>query len=175
MKRKKIYISGKITGGPFMKHLFLLLALTFSVHSPCVAEAQSDASLHNPLCIRNSDDIFAGEVLPPSGKLKRFQTEAHGYRAAFVILGTYLSRGHDTIEKILHRWAPANENNTEEYIIYVSRQAGVARNAVLTASDGEACMRIVYAMSVKESGRADVIEIRAGFDMQEKIQLKIQN
>jgi hypothetical protein len=158
-----------------MKHLFLLLALTFSVNSPCAAATQSDASLHNPLCIRNSADIFAGEVRPASGKLKRFRTEAHGYRAAFVILGTYLSRGHDTIEKILHRWAPTHENDTEAYIIYVSRHTGVARNAVLTASDGEAYMRIAYAMSVMESGRACVMEIRAGFAMQEKIQLRVKN
>ena len=68
----------------------------------------------NPLNIRKSKDVFLGEN-PQSTDVafKQFTSVAYGYRAAFLTLGTYLSRGLNTVEKIVKTWAPPNENSTE--------------------------------------------------------------
>jgi hypothetical protein len=71
---------------------------------------------NNPLNIRHSADRFRGEIAGTDKSFKTFSSLAYGYRAAFVILGTYLSQGCNTIEKIISRWAPPAENDTESYI-----------------------------------------------------------
>lgn len=45
-----------------------------------------------------------------------FDTKAHGYRAAIVLLHNYVKRGYDTVSEIISRWAPESENNTKNYI-----------------------------------------------------------
>ena len=96
-----------------------------------------------------------------------------GYRAAFVILHTYLTEGCNTIEKIINRWAPPSENNTEKYIANVEKWSGVPKDKVLTASNGADYIMIVNAMSVVENGKnADISQIIAGFALQNKITMK---
>jgi hypothetical protein len=94
----------------------------------------------------------------------------HGYRAAFVTLATYLSRGWNTIEKIISHWAPPSENDTENYIAAVERWSGVPRSRELTAADGADYILIVAAMSFVENGKnADINQVQAGFNLQSKI------
>ena len=95
---------------------------------------------------------------------------AYGYRAAFVILGSYLSRGLNTVEKIIRAWAPPTENNTESYIATVAQRSGVGRNKVLTAESGSEYRKIVAAMCHCENGvPANMADVEAGFGMQSKI------
>jgi len=126
---------------------------------------------NNPLNIRHNTDLFQGEVRPGTDKsFKQFSSPAYGYRAAFVTLGTYLSRGKDTIEKIVSSWAPPNENNTAGYINNVERLSGVKRDKVLTADSGEDYVKIVIAMSRIENGiNANPDDVRKGFDLQTKL------
>jgi hypothetical protein len=126
---------------------------------------------NNPLNIRKSKDVFLGEN-PQSTDVsfKQFTSMAYGYRAAFVTLGTYLSRGLNTIEKIVKTWAPPNENNTEGYIQHVSSRSGVPRNKVLTNTSGSDYIAIVAAMSWSENGVPAVMaDVEAGFKLQTKI------
>lgn len=100
-------------------------------------------------------------------------TMAYGYRAAFVTLGTYLSKGYNTIEKIIARFAPPNENNTQAYISAVVKYSGVATDDVLTATNGDKYILIVSAMSFVENGvNADINQIEAGFALQNKITMQ---
>jgi hypothetical protein len=126
---------------------------------------------NNPLNIRHNADNFQGEIKPGTDKaFKQFQTPAYGYRAAFVTLGTYLSRGKNTVEKIITAWAPAVENNTAGYIGHVEQWSGVLRNKVLTAESGEDYVKIVIAMSRVENGVPAVpADVRAGFNLQTKL------
>lgn len=125
----------------------------------------------NPLNIRRNGERFQGEVLPGSDRaFKQFQSMAYGYRAAFVILGSYLACGKNTIEKIVRSWAPPTENATESYIAHVAQNSGVARNKVLTANSGGDYRKIVAAMSRCENGvAANMSDVEAGFRMQSKI------
>ena len=126
---------------------------------------------NNPLNIRRNGDHFQGEVVPGSDReFKQFTSMAYGYRAAFVVLGTYLTHGRNTVEKIIRAWAPPTENNTEAYIANVEKRSGVGRTKVLTAESGGDYRKIVAAMSHCENGvPANMADVEAGFRLQTKI------
>ena len=128
---------------------------------------------NNPLNIRHSADRFRGEIAGTDKSFKTFSSLAYGYRAAFVILGTYLSQGCNTIEKIISRWAPPAENDTESYISQIERYSGVSRHKELTSASGTEYMMIVAAMSFVENGQnADIAQVQAGFNLQTKIKIQ---
>ena len=109
---------------------------------------------NNPLNIRISTDKFVGEVQPSQDKaFKQFDTMAHGYRAAFKVLRTYINNYKcDTIRKIISRFAPSNENHTENYIKVVSERSGITADEPILADNREMMIRIVAAMSFVENG-----------------------
>lgn len=126
---------------------------------------------NNPLNIRHNRDMFQGEVRPATDRsFKQFKSMAYGYRAAFVILGSYLGRGLNTVEKIIGQWAPPTENNTASYVNTVEKRSGVGRTNVLTANSGSDYRKIVAAMCHCENGvAADMAALEMGFRMQNKI------
>ena len=127
----------------------------------------------NPLNIRKSGEQFQGEIKGKDRSFKTFSSLPYGYRAGFLILGTYLSEGFNSIEKIIAHWAPSTENDTESYIAHVQRWSGVTRNKVLTASSGADFILIVAAMSFVENGQnADILAVQAGFNLQTKIKIQ---
>ena len=84
----------------------------------------------------------------------RFTTMAYGYRAAFCLLRTYrVKYGYNTIRKIIKRWAPPSENNTERYIQNVSKWSGIEPDKLLAGQDANAYIQIVAAMSRMENGK----------------------
>jgi hypothetical protein len=128
---------------------------------------------NNPLNIRHSTDNFKGEIKGLDKSFKTFSSMPYGYRAAFVTLTTYLSRGWNTIEKIISKWAPPTENDTEAYIANVEKWSGVPRNKELTATDGADYILIVAAMSFVENGQnADISAVKEGFNLQTKIKIQ---
>ena len=114
---------------------------------------------NNLLNIRISTDKFQGEVQPSQDKeFKQFETAAYGYRAAFRILRTYINNYKcDTIRKIISRFAPSNENHTENYIRVVSERSGIPENDIVYPDNREMMVRIVAAMSYVENGREAVM------------------
>jgi len=128
---------------------------------------------NNPLNIRHNNDTFQGEVTGTDKSFKTFSCMPYGYRAAFVILHTYLQRGENTIAKIVSRWAPPIENDTAKYIAFVEKYSGISRHRELTTADGADYILIVSTMSFMENGKnADISEIKAGFNLQSKIKMK---
>lgn len=127
---------------------------------------------HNPLNIRKSGDRFKGEVVPSSdAAFKQFESDAYGYRAAFVILSSYLKCGKNNIVKIVASWAPSSDgNNTYKYIENVERRSGVERFQPLTVGSGNDYIKIVAAMSQSENGVPAVMEdVEAGFALQNRL------
>ena len=128
---------------------------------------------NNPLNIRHNTDVFQGEIKGVDKSFKTFSSMPYGYRAAFVILATYLTQGCNTIQKIISRWAPPSENNTESYIATVVKWSGIPEDKILTASDGADYILIVSAMSLMENGiSGDINQIKEGFALQNKITTK---
>ena len=117
--------------------------------------------------IRINSDKFLGEIIPSGDKeFKRFESMAYGYRAMFVILRNY-KRNYslDTIRKMIHRWAPENENNTNSYINVVSERSGIPADDPIDTNSKEQMTRIVAAMSFVENGvEADMSDVIAGWE-----------
>jgi len=128
---------------------------------------------NNPLNIRHNSDTFQGEIKGTDTAFKTFSCMPYGYRAAFVILHTYLQRGENTIAKIVSRWSPPIENDTAKYIEFVEKYSGIPRHRELTTADGADYILIVSAMSFMENGKnADISEVKAGFNLQSRIVMK---
>lgn len=123
---------------------------------------------NNPLNIRKSADNFQGENIPSGdSQFKQFKTMAYGYRAALkVVMSYYRLYGLRTIRRIVGRWAPENENNTEAYVLLVSSYSGVPADSPIDIHDREMMIRIIAGMSRVENGReADTSDILAGWNL----------
>lgn len=114
----------------------------------------------NPLNIRHSQSKWQGMREKQTDKqFVQFTKRVYGYRAAFVLLRNYISKGKDTIGKIIAKWAPYSDgNNTRSYINYVSRSTGIDLNKRLRFEDKDNLVKIVQSMAHMESG---IIEDKA--------------
>ena len=109
---------------------------------------------NNPLNIRHSTSKWKGMArVQTDPAFVQFTTMAYGYRAAFVLLRTYRQKyGCNTIRKIITRWAPPKENDTDGYIENVSRWTDIEADKMLAGQDANAMIAIVAAMSRMENG-----------------------
>ncbi len=115
---------------------------------------------NNPLNIRRSKDQWLGMAPMQTDKsFVQFTSRIYGYRAGFRIIRTYLGKGVDTIGKIIKRWAPANENNTQAYIAFVSRSTGIDAGHVVRWEDRDDLVKIVRSMVQMECGIIEDTEI----------------
>ncbi len=133
---------------------------------------------NNPLNIRRSADKWQGLVTHSTDKsFAQFEKIEYGWRAAFMLLCRkyYYTYHLNTIAKIISRWAPAQENNTQTYIEWVAAQVGVEANSPLplpTNENEDVWMRLALAMAMYE-GRisttellnVDIWKIQSGWDM----------
>lgn len=123
---------------------------------------------NNPGNIRINDDLFQGEIRPSRDKaFKQFETMAYGYRAVFRILRNYYNNYKlDTIRKMIGRYAPPSENDTDAYIKAVSDYAGIPADDPVDINDREQMTRIVAGMSKVENGReAEMSDVIAGWNL----------
>lgn len=123
---------------------------------------------NNPGNIRINSDLFQGEIRPSKdNSFKQFETMAYGYRAVFRILSNYYRNYKlDTIRKMIGRWAPENENDTDAYVKAVSGYAGIPADDPININDREQMIRIVAGMSKVENGReADMSDVIAGWNL----------
>ena len=127
---------------------------------------------NNPLNIRRSSDKWQGLSASQEDKeFFQFLCAAYGWRAAFVILtkSYYAKRGINTIEGIISRWAPSNENNTEGYIRRVCECTGLDRRQILPPPSERPApwLMIGYAMAIVENGTKEipVMDMLAGWNL----------
>ena len=126
---------------------------------------------NNPLNIRKSADRWKGQInvnvndndnnsspSPRRGdrgeaKFCQFETMAYGWRAAFMLLHTYMSKYKlTTIRKIIYRWAPPNENNTAAYTNHVCYLAHLDPNQEIEFGNKLTMLQIGRAMCQVENG-----------------------
>ncbi len=112
--------------------------------------------INNPCCIRLTKTEWLGQVQNPAERsFVTFSSRLYGYRAAFVVLRSYIAHGHDTIGKIIRRWAPECENDTQAYIKFVSRTTGIDADRALKFSDRQLLIGIVQSMAQIESAHIE--------------------
>lgn len=117
----------------------------------------------------NSDGtkrFWTGEIEGDDKRFKKFKSMAYGYRALFALLREYISKGFNTIEKIITRYAPSNENNTSAYISTVVKRVGIPKETAISGSDLVTLTKVVKAISVVENGLpADEIQVNEGLKL----------
>jgi hypothetical protein len=87
---------------------------------------------NNPGNIEKSvNNAWKGSIAGNDTRFETFETMEYGIRALLVILRNYIRKGHNSVELIIKRWAPSNENNTEAYIKAVCNYMDVIRNEEL--------------------------------------------
>lgn len=109
---------------------------------------------NNPLNIRHSKNQWFGmKELQNDKTFVQFVSRKFGYRAAFVLIRTYMVKHHaNTIGKIIARWAPSSDgNNTQSYIRFVSKTTGIPVDEPLRFEDQKKMVSIVRSMAQMES------------------------
>lgn len=86
----------------------------------------------------------------------QFVSMTMGMRALCKLLSNYIKHGHNTITKIISRYAPSNENNTKGYIATVSQMVSIPADRVLGEVNNESSVKslamVAAAIVVVENG-----------------------
>lgn len=106
---------------------------------------------NNPGNIRVSKDQWEG-MTGDDGAFVTFDSPESGVRALGKNLLSYGRRGYDSIEKIINRWAPPNENDTKAYIDSVVAATGIPATQSLDLSDPDTLSSLAQAISFHETG-----------------------
>lgn len=127
---------------------------------------------NNPLNIRKGNN-WKGERPNQTDKaFEEFESMEMGVRAGFYLIRKYMSgyngltEKFNTIEKIIRRWAPASENDTQAYIDTVAKKTGISPRLKLSFQSKRQMVDIVAAMIEVECGQSiDRQIIESGYDM----------
>lgn len=127
---------------------------------------------NNPLNIRVGNDWKGERHNAKDKSFEEFTSMEFGIRAGFIILRKYitgyngLTQKFNTIEKMISRWAPANENNTAAYISQVSKLSGIPSTLKISFKQKSFMVAIVDAMIFVECGQhVDKQLIESAYDM----------
>lgn len=106
---------------------------------------------NNPGNIRVSKDQWEG-MTGDDGAFVTFDSPESGVRALGKNLLSYGRQGYDSIEKIINRWAPPNENDTRAYIDSVVAATGIPATQSLDLSNPDTLSSLAQAISFHETG-----------------------
>lgn len=127
---------------------------------------------NNPLNIRKGSNWKGERPVQKDRAFEEFQSMQYGVRAGFIILRKYMSgyngltEKFNTIEKMISRWAPKSENNTQAYIERVVQLTGIPSRQRLSFSNRNYMVAIVDAMIRVECGQGiDRAIIESAYDM----------
>lgn len=101
--------------------------------------------------LRVSKDQWEGAV-GDDGAFVIFDSPESGVRALAKNLQSYGRQGYDSIEKIINRWAPPNENDTQSYINSVVAATGIPATQSLDLSDPDILSSLAQAIGYHETG-----------------------
>lgn len=102
----------------------------------------------------NPEKIESQAHIEPKRRFAAFDTMREGIAALVRQIGLYLSRGRNTIRKIIEIYSPASENgtiNTELYISAVSRALGISSDQPLNMENSEQIKALVRAIATHEN------------------------
>lgn len=115
---------------------------------------------NNPGNIRLSPVRWQGQKLRQiDTAFVEFDTPVAGIRALMKLLLTYhLRHGLDSVESIINRYAPPEENATDHYIHAVCRDLGVKRRETIDLKDKKILTALCKAIIRHENGNRDWYE-----------------
>ena len=109
---------------------------------------------HNWLNIRLSDNnTWQGETVGNDNAFETFSSPEYGVRAAAKLVTNYYNSGLNTISKIINKWAPTNENDTQNYINIVASRMNIDPNKKIDVKDPNVMENLLSAMTFVENGK----------------------
>lgn len=124
---------------------------------------------NNPGNLRISADKFLGEIQPSKDRaFKQFKTMAYGYRALFRTLKTYYNKHHlKTVRAWITRYAPPEDkNDTEAYIAFVCKRAGIKPDDTINVDNTDLFIAIVAAIScIENATEPDICDVKTGYSL----------
>ncbi|QBQ73025.1 internal protein [Hafnia phage vB_HpaA_yong1] len=106
---------------------------------------------NNPGNIRKSKDQWEGAI-GDDGEFVTFDSPESGARAMAKNLMSYGRQGYDSIEKIINRYAPPSENDTQSYIDSIVSATGIPATQSIDLTDPDTLVTLTQAMSFHETG-----------------------
>ncbi|WKV24242.1 hypothetical protein LET1_00041 [Pectobacterium phage LET1] len=100
--------------------------------------------------IRVSKDQWEGAT-GDDGSFVTFDSPESGVRALAKNLLSYGRQGYDSIDKIINRWAPPEENDTQAYIDAVSASTGIPATQSLDLTDPDTLASLAQAIGFHET------------------------
>lgn len=83
-----------------------------------------------------------------------FESPVYGFRAIAVLLQTYQDKyGCNTVRKIIGRWAPTVENNTDAYVAEVAKAVKVRADDEIDVHQYSYMRPLVEAIAIHETGK----------------------
>lgn len=122
---------------------------------------------HNPGNIRHGSKWEGLAASQPDPDFCTFVSPVYGVRAlAKVLLNYKRKHGLSTIRQVINRWAPSTENNTNAYILSVSRKLGKVPDEVIDLESENILEPLVLAIIHHENGQQPytIDQIRAGIE-----------
>lgn len=109
---------------------------------------------NNPGNIRKTADKWKGlSSKQTDDEFFQFDSSVWGIRAMAKLLQNYQNRyGLDSVEQIINRWAPPNENDTNSYVKSVAQNVGVTFSQTLDLNNVDVLSRLVKAVIRHENG-----------------------
>lgn len=109
--------------------------------------------LNNPFDIEKSAIKWQGKIEPSSdATFEQFQTRVLGLRAGFLDLKNQPKEGLDTIRKIITKFAPPSENNTEGYIKSICDKLQINPDDIVDLDDYTTLKALGLAVLMNEDG-----------------------
>lgn len=122
---------------------------------------------NNPGNLNFAGQAGASKEGGPGGRFAKFGTMKEGVAALVRQIGLYVSRGKNSIRKILEVYAPSSENNTDAYIAAVSKALGIGPDDPLDINSANQVMGLVKAITDHENGKGYVgsSDITGGYQL----------
>lgn len=87
-----------------------------------------------------------------NARFAKFGSTAEGVSALAKQLQRYGERGLDTVSKIINKYAPSSENNTQAYIDALSKRLGVSGDQKLDLNDSSTLTGLIKGIARHEAG-----------------------
>lgn len=131
-------------------------SISSSFYSGLLEETPRGIRNNNPGNIEiNRANEWEGRVQLASntdGRFEQFISYEYGIRALIVLLRNYIKSGRNTITKVFAAYAPPTENNTKEYINFVSGRISIGPNETLPITK-QVIKELTQAIGKMENGR----------------------
>ena len=119
----------------------------------------------NPGNLRKSNNAWKGKIKGTDPAFETFSSPEYGIRALAKLICNYHSQGFNTIDKMIDRYAPPHENDTEAYKKFVAKNVGISPDTVVDLDVD--LFNLVKSIIHMENGYAPYEDeiIQAGIDL----------